>query len=110
MRRCKMQATNDGLRGIRPYLCKLGLQALAGTAKCSKRVINSDRPVGACHDLASSARATIQPGLMQSECKLDNVRNVFFGYSGAFLVFECLCSAASGQESGLEVLLTDDAE
>jgi hypothetical protein len=47
---------------------------------------------------------------MQTECKLDDVWDVFAGRALALLIFERLGGTACGQETLFEMILADDAE
>src|SRR5258706_8239389 len=71
--RRQMQGTNYRRAGIGPHLCQSALQPFAGRSESAEWIVDSNAPVGASDELAGNAGTLRQTGLMQTECKLDDV-------------------------------------
>jgi hypothetical protein len=104
-----MQREDYGLRCIGPHLGQLAFQAFACPSEPSKRILDSNGPVGAGDNQAIPAGASIEARLTQTESAFDDVGNVL-GDPSLPLIFECLFGSAGGQETRLKMLPADDAD
>src|SRR5438046_2764805 len=105
-----MQGANDGRAGIGSHLFQSALQPLAGRSESAKWIVDANAPVGAGDELAGNGGGTLrQSGLVQPECKLDDVRDAFVR-AFALFIFEGIGIAACGKETLLEMVLANDAE
>src|SRR5271166_1224189 len=104
-----MQREDHGLRCVSPHLGQLAFQAFAGPSEPSKRILDSNRPVGAGDYQTLLAGASIEARLTQAESAFDDIGNVL-GDPCLPLIFECLFGPAGGHEARLEMLSADDAQ
>src|SRR5262249_1339419 len=83
---------------------------LPSRSEGAERIVDSDAPVCAGDERPGLSGTLRQAGLMQAECKLDDVGNAFAGQTFALLIPERFGVAARRQEALLEMLGTDNAE
>src|SRR5271166_1983219 len=93
-----MQREDHGLRCVSPHLGQLAFQAFAGPSEPSKRILDSNRPVGAGDYQTLLAGASIEARLTQAESAFDDIGNVL-GDPCLPLIFECLFGSAGGHEA-----------
>src|SRR5215470_11106886 len=99
-----MQRANHRLIGVGTYLCEGAFQALSSRSKGAERVVDPGAPVRARDEPAGySCIVQGQPGLMQPEGNLDDVRNALAGHAFAALILEGIEVAACCQEPLLEM-------